>query len=362
MNERSTRAIAYAQAGIAVIPTCSPLHHESFGAGHLRGCRSVGKQALFPWKQFATTPPSHELLEQWWSKKPYANIAGLTGRVSGVVTLDQDGKKGRDSLRRFRIPRTPTVESHRGLRYLFAAPSDPLRSRISILPGVDIQAEGAYGLLPPSIHKSGSVYAWVTPLTAGCAPCPEWLLELTCEFPSPSKGVQPYTDLLRGVLEGHRNSAATRLAGHLIAKGLSLDETLEFLRAWNLRNAPPLPESELVQTCRSIGRRESHSRRRDHLSLYATEYINVLSHSAVALYESLRAVEQHRGYAPGSRLFVSYRELAGASGYSLGTISAALRSLYSHGLIEWKRGVPGAHSSTASEIRLVLPMASVRFP
>ncbi len=348
-------AIAYAREGIAVIPVCSPMHHDSFGARHARACRNAGKQALVPWKRFAAVAPSRELLERWWTTTPHANVAGLTGRISGIIALDQDGRKGRDSLKQFHIPRTPTVESGRGLRYIFAAPFEPLKSRISLLPGVDVQAEGAYGLLPPSVHESGVVYTWVVPLAAGLAPCPEWLLELTRKkYLEPVRN-PPYACLLRGVKEGRRNSTAAQLAGHLFAAGLPAPEVLEILTAWNLRNRPPLPNSEIIGICRSIQQRESRTQRTSNFSLYGTPHVEHLGHAAIAAYESLRIIEHNRGYSPGSRLFVSYRELAAVSGYGLGTIPVALRDLYQCGLIEWHRGKPGVQSDIASEIQRVFP-------
>ncbi len=60
----------------------------------------------------------------------------------------------------------------------------------------------------------------------------------------------------RGVDEGERNDAASRLAGHYLAKGLSADETLDLLGVWNAKNNSPLIVDELRSVVLSIARRE----------------------------------------------------------------------------------------------------------
>lgn len=81
----------------------------------------------------------------------------------------------------------------------------------------------------------------------------------------PSSATRP--DLLRAAMqyvgkakvcgEGGRNASAFRLAGHAFAfrtgegEALGEAEVLELMRGWNARNAPPLPDDELVEVVRS---------------------------------------------------------------------------------------------------------------
>ena len=70
-----------------------------------------------------------------------------------------------------------------------------------------------------------------------------------------------YADILRnGTGEGNRNDTATRLAGHLLAKGVPESEAWEILCNWNNhKNRPPLDQDELRHTFESVCKRERKS-------------------------------------------------------------------------------------------------------
>lgn len=65
--------------------------------------------------------------------------------------------------------------------------------------------------------------------------------------------------IFRGVNEGGRNDALTKVAGSFIAKGMGYEEALQSCRDWNQSNTPPLEDSELKRTFRSIY--ERHQRK-----------------------------------------------------------------------------------------------------
>jgi hypothetical protein len=137
-------------------------------------------------------------------------------------------------------------------------------------------------------------------------------------------------------------------------RGHDADEVRELMLLWNLNNAPPLDEGELFQTVASIASRDAF-RIRDE-GLFGTGWVHRLKRGQVALYEALRAVERLRGYVPGSRLYVSHRELAQVSGYALGSIGGALRGLGVVGLIHYQPGKGGQNSDEASEVKRILPL------
>ncbi|NMP22898.1 primase C-terminal domain-containing protein [Sulfobacillus harzensis] len=74
--------------------------------------------------------------------------------------------------------------------------------------------------------------------------------------PSENARITPeeLTDMLSGVGRGTRNTVAIRIAGHLRAYGLSVDEIRQWLDLWNSRNHPPLSHSEMRKVVASIGR------------------------------------------------------------------------------------------------------------
>lgn len=354
-------ALRYAKEGFAVLPVCPP-DHAGISHGHRDHCRKPGKAPLVKWKQLQDVGVTPEAVRGWWRKWPTANIAVITGLASGVVVLDVDGDPGLDSLRPYEIPKTPRVRTGRGRHYYFRAPDAPLQTQQwPDLLGVELKADGAYVVAPPSRHVSGVIYTWEIPLDAGFAPCPDWLLE-RCQrrHDHPRTTATDYATILRGVPEGQRTTAATRLAGHFLAYGLPGDEVLEQMLCWNFRNQPPLPALEVMDIVRDIAAREARAGRRRDAALLGTPWVRDLQHSDVAIYEALRVVERRRGYSPGTRLFVSHREVGDISGYSLGAIGLALHRLADTRLIRYQPGVAGAMSKAASEVQRILPLPAPR--
>ena len=65
--------------------------------------------------------------------------------------------------------------------------------------------------------------------------------------------------------EGERNVATTRLAGHLLRRGVDPDVALALISTWNeTRNRPPLPDNELERTFDSICAAELRRRNGSH--------------------------------------------------------------------------------------------------
>jgi hypothetical protein len=354
-------ALRYAEFGLTVLPLCPP-DHGGCSLAHASRCRKPGKAPLVNWSRIRELGASPEAVARWVSRWPRANVGMVTGTRSGAVVLDVDSDAGAEHIRPFPIPATPTARSHRGLRYHFESPPTPVRTRDRLLPGVDLQAEGACAVLPPSRHVSGTVYTWETPLEAGFAPCPAWLIELAL---TPRKvtheGADVWVARWQGVPEGQRDATAAKLAGRLLRVGLPTEEVQEILLGWALRNeerSHPWGEADVARVVASIAAREAVAalQRAQDASLYGTPWVDRLRKSDVAVYEGLRAIERMRGYAPGARLFVAHRELAVASGYSLGSVGGALGRLGWAGLVRYRPGKAGVESETASEVKRVLPM------
>ncbi|MDR3630095.1 MAG: phage/plasmid primase, P4 family [Desulfocapsaceae bacterium] len=59
-------------------------------------------------------------------------------------------------------------------------------------------------------------------------------------------------NILHGVDEGGRTTALTKVAGSVIARGLSLVESTEFCLTWNQKNNPPLEDDEVEKTVGNI--------------------------------------------------------------------------------------------------------------
>lgn len=203
----------------------------------------------------------------WWSVEREANIGVRTGK--GLVVLDEDGDDGADSragLEREHsgLPETVRAVTPRGTHYFFTVAGTVPCSAGRVAPGLDIRGDGGYVVVPPSLHPSRQRYEWdVAPGEAPIAPLPEWLAGLVAPSSRPT-GPQPtsrWLELLRGVHEGHRNDAAARLCGHLLAKGVDPLVALELIVAWDgQRNQPSLGRDEITRVCESIACRELRKR------------------------------------------------------------------------------------------------------
>jgi len=213
----------------------------------------------------ATTDPIE--IENWWQQDPHFNVAIATGAVSGVFVIDIDGADAEAELRKFEARHgelPPTVESitARGRHLFFKCPEKPLRNSASkIASGIDVRATGGYVIAPPSVHPSGKRYCWSVDSATTFAAAPAWLLSIIAE---PGNGtaaaaaVSEWRDLVRQrVAEGQRNTAATRIAGHLLRRYVDPVVVLELMLGWGAtRCTPPLPPDEITQIVNSVAGRE----------------------------------------------------------------------------------------------------------
>jgi hypothetical protein len=234
-------ALAYAAAGVPVMPLFAPLFGPDKPArcscGHA-DCRRPGKH---PRNRGGLTGASTDpaVITAWWEHWPGANLGGRTGIVFDVC--DVDGPEGAAAVARLltadhRRGEAPLTRTGSGGWHLLFAPTG-LGNRVGFLPSVDWRGQGGYVVLPPSRHISGNHYATVRPLTAALPPVPPALLAtLTQTSGKParsphsapagrSRGYGPAAldreaGAVRAATEGRRNDALNRAAfnlGQLIA-------------------------------------------------------------------------------------------------------------------------------------------------
>ena len=89
-------ALQYASFGWPVLP----IH----GIGEDGGCTCLNRKCQSPGKHPLTPHGckdgsiSEEIIRAWLRRWPNCNIGVVTGRVSGVITLDCDGPEGRKNF------------------------------------------------------------------------------------------------------------------------------------------------------------------------------------------------------------------------------------------------------------------------
>lgn len=161
-------ALAYAHRGWQVFP----LH------GIVNGrctcgrwdCSSPGKHPLTRHgvKDSSIDP---DVIREWWTRWPAANVGIATGECSRLVVIDVDLPRALSSLDAVihKLPRTLTaLTGGGGIHLLYRGCSqERVRNRTSSLPGmadltgIDLRGDGGYIVAPPSFHVCGNRYEWL---------------------------------------------------------------------------------------------------------------------------------------------------------------------------------------------------------
>lgn len=131
---------------------------------HVFPCKPRGKTPLVKGGFKAATVDTGQI-EAWWRKWPTANVAIRTGLISDLVVIDVDGAKGLATLKALiaaneTLPRTAMCTTGRGFHLYFNTYRDEGPVFCSSGDGLDVRGEGGYVIAPPSIHASGTPYAW----------------------------------------------------------------------------------------------------------------------------------------------------------------------------------------------------------
>jgi len=251
--------------------------HLKAAIGHLKRGWSIvavaprAKRPIVRWEPFQHEPPTEDQLKQWFKRWPDANLAVVTGEVSGLVVLDVDPRHGgKESLatlesRHGKLPRTVESITGGGGRHLFFShPGREVHNRVGIMPGIDLRGDGGTIVLPPSVHPSGKRYRWKRGHAPGdlpLAPLPIWLEMSRFSSDEPQGHPVAYWRALarKGVKQGERNNTIASFAGHLFWHGVDPDVVLELMLTWNrMRCDPPLADDEVIDTVKSI--EKTHTR------------------------------------------------------------------------------------------------------
>lgn len=178
------------------------------------------------------------------------NVGIAMGVDSGVFALDIDGEAGSLTYRTWQamhgaMPTTPVVLTSRGMHVYLRHPGEQVAIRNSagtVGDGIDVRTDGGYLVAPPSVHPSGSAYAWAegtSPASVPFADAPDWLIRKLLERPKPAPHASPAVAYgghtrygqraldeecmeLQRAQEGQRNHALNALAfrvGQLVAAG-----------------------------------------------------------------------------------------------------------------------------------------------
>jgi len=215
---------------------------------------------------FKDASNSFEQLKKWDEKFSYYNIGIKTG--NGISVVDIDPRNGGteswiDILEDNELPDTVcAITGGGGRHYFFKAETKCFANKLG--KGIDIKGEGGYVVASPSIHPNGNKYEWLpnySPDDLEMAELPDFLnpnkinkTDTDNELDTTGYQANEVPSLLEETESGSRNDTIARQAGKYIKKGLEFKEVLEICLLSNLKNKPPLPESEVRKTVESIFR------------------------------------------------------------------------------------------------------------
>ncbi len=268
VKEKLEAALMYAEMGWPVLP----LHTVKDGqctCGKPGGKCSPGKHPrydpmlLSKGLHSASTKPN--LIRQWWTKWPDANIGVLTGKQSNLIVLDLDMHGDVDGINNAKKefgwePQGVYQKTGGGgIQAFYRRPDDVERVKSqcgkgSMAPGVELKADDGYVTVPPSNHISGESYQWVQPPDGSELPQPpEWIMAAQTKKRTErikAKTVKADADVIP---DGERNSTLTSLAGSMRRKGMSEESVLSALLTHNEERCnPPLDTAEVEAIAASV--------------------------------------------------------------------------------------------------------------
>jgi len=241
-------ALSYLKLGFSVIPLKGSWYSKGT---NIEDRLKDSKAPLLPsWKPYQFRQPSPSELNPWFRKWPKANIAIITGRVSGIVVVDFDSEEAIEWAKRQGILKTAVVKTGKGIHAYYKYPDKgDIGNSVDSGAKIDIRAEGGYVVAPPSTHLTGSLYVWITPIEEGLAPLPDVFLLKT------ARRSADFKEYYNGVNQGGRNDALARLCGSWTNHGLTIKDCLENAHIWNSNNNPPMGADEVERTVKSIYRK-----------------------------------------------------------------------------------------------------------
>jgi len=243
LNTMLDAAKNYLNKGLCVIP-CGP-----------------DKRPLFTWCDFQKRKPTEEEITEWWTGRQDANVAIVTGKLSGLTVIDCDTAEAIEKFENL-LPDSfecPIVQTPRGGRHYYFKYCPELHSRNAAQDGIDVKSEGGYVLAPPSRTEKGG-YSWHPILSFGNIEPPLITKEIL-HFLNPA--TQDYTPPSSGVLDlGHRDNYLFHTALRLFYDGLNDKEVEQIVCNMAKVANPPFPEKEALEKVKSAYKRfrEKHQK------------------------------------------------------------------------------------------------------
>lgn len=226
MKDTFHAALKYQEMGLSVIPV------------------QKSKKPYIAWEKHQKEKASEELIKEWWSKYPNANVAIVTGQISGLDVVDIDSEQAMNAIDEI-LPDsliTPVAKTPRGGRHYYHQSINGLGNATAFMKDCDFRGNGGYIVAPPSTG-----YSWLPDLSifeVSPASLPDSVLKLLKES---TQGAE--ADKVRHVVDfsqGNRDESLFHTALNLLKGGTPVEEVKTVIVALGTTCKPPFPAKEAI--------------------------------------------------------------------------------------------------------------------
>ena len=170
----------YLELGWALIPLCWPSSDGGCGCGRGHAETEAGKAPLLSHLKLGRVPTPADA-EAWFVQWSRANVGVLLG-PSRLLVIDLDSRQARTEARSLGHDEGPEVARGPDHHHLYTgSPSDLVGRGIhrGTSGAIDVLGQSGYVVAPPSLHRTGQPYEWVTsPDVIPLPPAPGWAIEI----------------------------------------------------------------------------------------------------------------------------------------------------------------------------------------
>jgi hypothetical protein len=245
-------ALKYKERGFSVIPV------------------RQNKKPYIKWEKFQKEKADDGLIQEWFNKWPRANVAIVTGPISGVDVIDVDSLEGEDQLIQLLGEdlssfNPPTAKTPGDGKHLYIKASGR-GNAVGFLPNVDYRGNGGYIIAPPSQGSNGKGYAWLPnaslfEIEPPAAPKP--IIKIINSFnrygaskaqqTEATRRLQEATKSYKKISQGQRDDLLFHLANGIIKGNLPIEETEHLLHLIARYCCdPPFPPKEIPAKIKSV--------------------------------------------------------------------------------------------------------------